>query len=64
MDIGCICCANGNDLPDGEYCRACGNGLDEILETLQGDALDAFLRAEGFDPQVLLAEFNAAFPSP
>jgi hypothetical protein len=20
----CPCCANGNDLPDGEYCRACG----------------------------------------
>lgn len=20
----CIICANGNDLPDGEYCRACG----------------------------------------
>lgn len=20
----CICCANGNDLPDGEHCRACG----------------------------------------
>jgi hypothetical protein len=20
----CIACANGNDLPDGEYCRACG----------------------------------------
>lgn len=23
-DGGCICCANGNDLPDGEYCRVCG----------------------------------------
>ena len=22
--IFCICCANGNDLPEGEYCRACG----------------------------------------
>lgn len=21
---GCIICANGNDLPEGEYCRACG----------------------------------------
>ena len=21
---GCILCANGNDLPEGEYCRACG----------------------------------------
>ena len=20
----CIICANGNDLPEGEYCRACG----------------------------------------
>jgi hypothetical protein len=24
--IFCICCANGNDLPEGEYCRACGRG--------------------------------------
>jgi hypothetical protein len=23
-DNQCIGCANGNDLPDGEYCRACG----------------------------------------
>ncbi len=22
----CICCANGNDLPEGEYCRACFRG--------------------------------------
>lgn len=21
---GCTICANGNDLPEGEYCRACG----------------------------------------
>lgn len=25
--LGCICCANGNDLPEGEWCRACGFGL-------------------------------------
>jgi len=24
--IFCIACANGNDLPEGEYCRACGRG--------------------------------------
>jgi hypothetical protein len=23
-DTGCMLCANGNDVPDGEYCRACG----------------------------------------
>jgi hypothetical protein len=22
--IFCIACASGNDLPEGEYCRACG----------------------------------------
>lgn len=21
---GCVLCANGNDLPEGEYCRGCG----------------------------------------
>jgi|1185.fasta_scaffold1024568_1 hypothetical protein len=24
MKEGCIICANGNDMPEGEYCRACG----------------------------------------
>lgn len=24
MIEGCVLCANGNDLPEGEYCRACG----------------------------------------
>ncbi len=24
MEAGCICCANGNDLPDGACCHACG----------------------------------------
>lgn len=24
MKEGCILCANGNDLPEGEHCRACG----------------------------------------
>jgi len=28
MKEGCICCANGNDLPEGEYCRACGRRND------------------------------------
>lgn len=26
---GCLLCAWGNDLPEGEYCRACGCGLSE-----------------------------------
>lgn len=27
--LGCICCASGNDFPDGEWCRACGLGLQQ-----------------------------------
>lgn len=26
---GCLLCAWGNDLPEGEHCRACGCGLPE-----------------------------------
>jgi len=25
--LGCTLCAHGNDLPEGEWCRACGFGL-------------------------------------
>lgn len=25
--LGCTLCAHGNDLPEGEWCRACGLGL-------------------------------------
>lgn len=40
---GCICCANGNDIPDGEYCRACGR---EGKTTPLGAAV---MRARGKD---------------
>ena len=26
---GCLLCAWGNDLPEGEHCRACGCGLSD-----------------------------------
>lgn len=56
---GCICCANGNDLPDGEYCRACWRGVEPILMKLEGDELDAFLREIGMEPAELLANFDS-----
>lgn len=43
----CICCANGNDLPDGEWCRACNRGKSEP-ETpvpLDNNPLGAAIRA-------------------
>lgn len=39
--IFCICCASGNDLPEGEYCRACGRTkgvqVDEDVRTPSGE---------------------------
>jgi len=35
--VKCICCANGNDLPDGEWCRCCNRG---IVEAQQHKAID------------------------
>jgi hypothetical protein len=58
---GCILCAHGNDLPEGEYCRACGEGFEDAVKNLHGPELDAFLRAEGFDPDSLEAQFNSIF---
>lgn len=57
---GCICCANGNDLPDGEYCRACLRGADKIFMGLEGVKLDTFLQEIGMNPDELLAQFNRA----
>ena len=39
--VGCLICANGNDIPEGEYCRACGfendlNPIDEAFEKTRG----------------------------
>ena len=62
--MGCICCANGNDLPDGEYCRACLHGADGIFMKLEGAELDAFLQEIGMNPTELLAQFNTVFPDP
>lgn len=58
---GCILCAHGNDLPEGEYCRACGEGFEDAVKNLHGADLDAFLRSEGFDPDNLLAQFNSVY---
>ena len=43
----CICCANGNDLPDGEWCRACNRGKSEADNTATPDnsPLGAAIRA-------------------
>lgn len=60
MAESCICCANGNDLPEGEYCRACLRGADRIFMSLEGAELDAFLREIGMEPAELLAQFNTA----
>lgn len=30
--IFCICCASGNDLPEGEYCRACGRTNGNVID--------------------------------
>lgn len=60
---GCICCANGYDLPDGEYCRACLRGADKIFMGLEGAELDTFLIEIGMKPDELLAQFAAVFRS-
>ena len=60
---GCICCAGGNDLPDGEYCRACLRGADKIFMSLKGAELDAFLKEIGMNPDELLAQFNRVVSS-
>ena len=51
---GCILCADGNDLPPDEYCRACGLGEDEArpLETAAPDKLEEAIKsARGGDAQ-------------
>jgi hypothetical protein len=37
MTGGCIICANGNDLPDGEHCRACGRACRSVLALSSAD---------------------------
>jgi hypothetical protein len=64
MTDGCILCAHGNDLPEGEYCRACGEGFEDAVKNLEGVELDAFLRSEGFDPAELLSQFDSIFGAP
>lgn len=34
MKFGCMICANGNDLPEGEYCRFCGLGRERVETAL------------------------------
>lgn len=37
--VGCTLCAHGNDLPEGEYCRACGFGIEKLTGLARGIAL-------------------------
>lgn len=51
---GCNLCAHGNDLSDGEWCRACGYGLPPTSEkpkSPEGDnrLADAVREARGGD---------------
>lgn len=43
MHGGCLLCAGGNDLPEGEYCRACGCGLPTQTATKEQKPKDAGL---------------------
>lgn len=31
IQTGCLVCAWGNDIPEGDYCRACGYGFPEPM---------------------------------
>jgi hypothetical protein len=64
MTNGCILCAHDNDLPEGEYCRACGEGFENVVKNLEGAELDAFLRSEGLNPDELLSQFDSIFEAP
>ena len=35
---GCLLCAWGNDLPEGEHCRACGCGLPAMEAVKPGES--------------------------
>lgn len=35
--IFCILCANGNDLPEGEYCRGCGREARDLQKPQKYD---------------------------
>jgi hypothetical protein len=50
----CICCANGMDLPEGEWCRACNRGIGEAQHKAIDDSpLGAAIRsARGGDAPV------------
>jgi hypothetical protein len=42
----CICCVNGNELPDGEWCRACNRGVVEVQrETVDDNRLGFAIRS-------------------
>lgn len=54
MRNGCICCANGNDLPEAEHCRACGYGLPqkEAPKTKDSELAMAVKAARGGDAPI------------
>ena len=54
---GCLLCAWGNDLPEGEHCRACGCGLPTRTATKDSkpktvDLAEAVKRAQSGDAPI------------
>ena len=50
---GCLLCAWGNDLPEGEHCRACGCGLPTKEPKPKAvDLAEAVKRARGGDAPI------------
>ena len=52
---GCLLCAGGNDLPEGEHCRACGCGLSEpaaAAKTGESNLAAAIKAARGGDAPI------------
>jgi len=58
-NANCIICANGNDLPEGEHCRACGR---------EGEAFGlraAVIKARGrYEPPSKPVQFGVSSPMP
>lgn len=43
--LGCICCANGNDLSDGDVCLGCGRGIKAPITPPQPPPAGTLARA-------------------